>query len=213
MGCTSSSTCGVSSPTWTLLLAALVSCGVDVTEAAIACGFVATFVAALLLCLLATRVAGAWAALPTAGCLAIDSRVTYWSTSGMEVALGWVLLALALCLVVTASCRTGPPSPPEPSASAASGDAVAAYERIVQVAAGLESTCVRTERGRVACIGRGMAYTEDEPSLDTHEPQCAASVLGSVHTPAPQSVSGHAAVHAPATQKSDGPQTTPQPPQ
>ncbi len=48
---------------------------------------------------------------------------------------------------------------------------VAIEDPIVEVVAGPESTCARTARGRVACIGAGMSYTEEDPWVDTHQPQ------------------------------------------
>lgn len=81
---------------------------------------------------------------------------------------------LSLAGLALASCR---PAPSQPTGKAVRAERSPTLgEKIVQVVTGAESTCVRTESGRVACIGDAMAYREsalprDTGGFDTHLPQ------------------------------------------
>ena len=74
-------------------------------------------------------------------------------------------------LVLVASCHAT--APPFETVEATAPEVYTAQDRprIVEVVAGPESTCARDARGRVACLGHGMAYDEEDPAEDTHVPQ------------------------------------------
>lgn len=76
-----------------------------------------------------------------------------------------MLLLLAASSAGASGCSPDGPSSPAAVATSAPPHREQAF--IVEVAAGPESTCVRSKAGRVACIGEGMGYDEDTEAFDT----------------------------------------------